>query len=84
MTTITSLTRADSLMPMTSKRRHEATMSMAGTLMIADDLSECREVDLVLLQELLDRRERRPAVPHVELVGDGVGDLDHHACPATT
>ncbi len=38
---------------------------------------ESREVDLVLFQEFLDRRERRPAVTHVELIGDRVGNLDH-------
>ena len=48
MKTITSLTRADSLMPMTSKAVTSATMNIAGTLMIAVTWVKAREVDLVL------------------------------------
>ena len=41
-------------------------------------LGECREVDLVLLEAVPGHvDERRPSVPHVQLVGDRVGNLDH-------
>ena len=69
---------------MTSRAVTSATMSIAGTLMMAVTCGKVAIVDLVLDQEPSGRRSSidQPCA-HVELVGDRVGDLDHHRARAT-
>ncbi len=76
--TITLLTRADSLIPMTSKAVTSSHDHHGRQIDDCRELGIAAEIDVGRFEAFLHRCEHRPSMPKVQLTRDRIGHLDHH------